>query len=240
MKDFKQITIYNYDPTTKEFTSAGLSERNPLDPETPIIPSCATTIVPLEIKSGYAIVWVGNKWQYREDHRGESWYNSKTKNIEVIDFIGTLPSNYYTLDSAIVNKPDGDYWDFDSDLQEWVGNSTKYKLYVLNNFNSYWEIKQNTPFTFENHQYLPEWRDLYNSIYSTLKDGIKTEYRLQDYNGEYINVTLTTMKPIYAKMADVVDQMYRDKQDLEAYFKVENDFNKLQAKFQEWIKKSYD
>lgn len=232
-------TIYNYDPITFEYISQGVAERNPLDETQPIVPACATTIVPPESIEKYAIVWIGNKWEYKEDHRGEVWYNAKDKSMETIDFIGVLPDFYYAPDSPIANKPDGDYWKYDSNLDKWVGDTLLYKQYILEFFPEYWDAKQEIPFEFEGHRYIPSWRDLYDSIFNTLNNGIKKEYRLQDFDGEYVTVTLDTMRPIYTKMADIVDEMYMDKQDLEVYFKNENNFEKLEKTFNAWLNKEY-
>lgn len=234
------MLIYNYNPITFEYTFSEEAGNNPLNPEEPIIPACATTIKPPESQDGYAIVWIGNKWKYKEDHRGEVWYNAETNTLETIDFIGELPSKYYSPDSPIANKPDGDYWVYNEETQQWDGNAMLYKQYILNNFNIYWTIKQNTPFEFEGHQYIPEWRDLYDSIFNTLDRGIKDEYRLQDYKGFLFTVNKDTMRPIYVKMADVVDKMYTDKQDLQYYFVQENDFKKLEQVFNAWLSKKYD
>jgi hypothetical protein len=233
------IDIYNYDPITFEYTTQGKASKNPVNPDNPIIPACATTIVPLEHIDKYAIVWVGNKWEYKEDHRGELWYNSENQEMVEITFIGSLPNYYFTPDSPIANKPEGTYWKFDSDKQKWVGDSLLYKQYIYENFDKYWDIKQSTPFEIDGFKYLPSWRDLYDSIFNTLNNGIKKDYRLQDYDGKYNTVNVNTMKPIYVKMADIVDEMYIDKQDLESYFKKEDDFNKLEKSFNAWVKKEY-
>ena len=198
------MDIYNYDPITFEYTTKGEADINHLDPEHPIVPACATTIAPPEHIDKYAIVWVGNKWEYKEDHRGELWYNSIIKITEVIEFIGDIPDYYYPPDSSIANKPDGDYWQYDSATESWVGSALLYKKYILEIFPNYWDAKQNIPFELEGHKYIPAWRDLYDSIFNTLNNGIKKEYRLQDYDGNYNNVTLKTMKPIYTKMAEIV------------------------------------
>lgn len=233
------MLIYNYDPVTFEYMSCGEANKNPLELGEYIIPACATTVEPPKYAEKFAIVWVGNKWEYKEDHRNELWYNAQNKSIEIIDFIGILPDYYYTPDSPIANPPEGEYWVYDQDTQSWVGNALLYKQYVLNIFSEYWTHKQNIPFEFDGYRYIPSWRDLYDSIFNTLNNGIKSEYRLQDYDGKYNTVTLSTMKPIYTKMADIVDEMYMDKQDLEAYFKSENDFNKLEKKFNAWLQKEY-
>ena len=233
------VYVYNYDPVTFEYYSSEPAGRNPLNAEEPLIPACSTTVKPPEPQEGYAVVWIGNKWQYKEDHRGEAWYNVKTGEIEEIDFIGKLPSYYYTPDSPVANKPEGDYWQFDVDTQSWVGNAGLYKLHILNIFPTYWEQKLDTPFEFKGNRYLPSWRELYTSIWVALSEDLKSEYRLQDYDGKFVNVNKETMKPIIGKISDVNDEMYTDKHDLEVYFKIENNFDKLQEVFEKWIKKTY-
>lgn len=237
--EYKIIDIYLYNAIYKTYEGVGKSDKNPLDPETPIMPANSTTIKPPEKQEGYAVVWVGNKWEYKEDHRNEVWYNASTKQLETINFIGDLPNYYYTPDSPIANKPDGEYWIYDSNTQTWVGDALLYKQYVLSDFNNYWEIKQNTPFEVDGFKYIASWRDLYTSIWVTLKDGIKSEYRLQDFEGKFNTVTADTMRPIIVKMSEINDEMYLDKQNLEVYFTKTNDFNKLQNKFNEYIKKEY-
>ena len=234
------MLIYNYDPITMEYTFSEEAGRNPLNADEPIIPAHATTMEPLEAQMGYAITWAGNKWRYKEDHRGEIWYNAQTKQVETVDFLGELPSYFYPPDSTIANKPDGDYWIYDGDTQTWIGNAQLYKLYVLNSFNVYWSQKQNTPFEFKGYRYLPSWRELYTSIWVALKDGLKQEYRIQDYDSKFNTVDVVSMKEIITKISDIYDEMYIDKHNLEAYFKIENDFNNLQNMFNTWLKKEYN
>lgn len=239
MTEYKYVDIYLYNSITKEFMSKGKSDKNPLDPNTPIIPACSTTIEPPDKQDGYATVWVGNKWEYKEDHRNEIWYNSKTKKLETIDFIGTLDDFYYTPDSPIANPPEGNYWYFDKENNEWVADVNLYKQYVLNTFEYYWNIKFNTPFEFNGFRYIAMWRELYTSIWVALKDGIKSEYRLQDYDGKYNKVDVVSMKEIITKISDIVDEIYTDKQDLFLFFNKNNNLEQLQNKFQEFIDKVY-
>lgn len=237
--DYKTVDIYLYDPITKEYLEEGKSDKNPLDPETPIIPSCATEVKPPEVQQGYATVWVGNKWEYKEDHRGEVWYNADTKELTTVDFIGILPTYYYSPDSPIANKPDGTYWVFDSDLNEWAVDITLYKEYISIVAQEVWNVKLDTPFEFEGYKYLPSWRELYTSIWVALDSGIKSEYTLQDYDSKYNTVDKTAMKQIMEKLSDVVDEMYTDKHNLEKYFASVNDYKQLQAKYEEWATKEY-
>lgn len=234
------MLVYNYNPTTFEYTSYEEAGKNPINPDEPIIPAFSTTIEPLEPKEKFAIIWIGNKWTYREDHRGEDWFDMSKMSKVTIDFIGEIdPKIYCTLDSPIANKPEGDYWVFDSDKNKWVGDGLLYKKYINDNFGIFWATKLNTPFELKGYYYLPDWRDLYTSIYVSLNSGIKTEYRLQDAKKQIKIVDVESMKEIMAKMSDVVDEMYLDKHNLEEYFITENNFDKLQDKFTKWLNKEY-
>ena len=233
------LTVYNYDPETFEYCSSEPACRNPLNPEEPIVPACATTEKPLKQKKGYAIIWVGNKWAYKIDHRGEVWFNSNTESLETINFIGELPKNYYTPDSPRANKPEGDYWVYDTENEKWVGNAGLYKLHLKRTFSGYWNIKQSTPFEFEGFYYLPEWRELYMSIWIALSEGLKEEYRLEDAIGNFNIVNKRDMKKIIQKMSDVNDEMYKDKQDLEVKIEQEDNFDVLQDTFNKWLEKTY-
>lgn len=236
------MKIYFYDSITFEYIGTGESDPNPVNPDYPLIPPCATTIEPPLEQIGYAIVWMNNNhWGFKEDHRGEIWFDARTKNFVTIDFIGELPNYYFTPDSPIANPPEGSYWEFDEQTQTWVANVALYKIEVYNSFATIWEYKNNVPYIFDGHRYVAKWRDLYNSVYSTLKDGIKEQYRLQDYDGNLFYVNQAQMREIYVKMADVVDEMYTDKQDLEVYFKdnTHNDYQDLSQRLQAYLRKTY-
>lgn len=233
------MKIYFYNPNTFEYTYSGEAQYDPVNPDYPLVPPCATLVEPLPNEEGYVNIWCKTHWEYTEDHRGETWYNANLKKLVVINFIGQLPDYYYTPDSPIANPPEGSYWEWDNKNQKWIPNVSLYKIEVYNSFNKIWEYKNNIPYTFDGHRYLSKWRDLYNSIYSTLKDGIKDQYRLQDYDGGLFYVNQTQMREIYIKMAEVVDEMYMDKQDLELFFKENNDYQQLSLKLQEYLSKKY-
>lgn len=235
------MIIYYYDSTTFEYLYSGETQPNPVNPDHPLIPPCATVIEPLNKEDGYAVIWKKTHWEYEEDHRGEVWFNARLKKLVTIDFLGQLPNYYFTPDSPIANPPEGTYWQFNEITQQWEPNIALYKIEIFNTFPMYWELKNNTPYIYDGHRYVTKWRDLYNSIYSTLKDEIKEQYRLQDYDGNLFYVNLNQMKDIYTKMADVIDEMYMDKQDLEIYFRdnTHNDYEDLSQKVQAYVNKIY-
>lgn len=233
------MLVYNYNPLTKEYIGSEEAQVNPLSKEEYLIPAHSTTVKPPKQKNGYALVWIGNKWTQKVDHRGEEWYNAQTKQKEIIDFIGELPEYYYPLDSVIANPPEGSYWVYDNELNQWVGNPVLYKLYISENSNTFWQQKMVQPFEFKGYRYIAEWRELYTSIWTTLRDGIKNEYRLADYDGKFNVVNIKSMKEIMGKMADVIDEMYVDKHNLEKFVLENNNFEELQQAVESWVNKEY-
>lgn len=237
-EDYKKINIYLYDPVTKEFLRDSFSDRNPLNPDEPIIPACATTIAPDVAKEGYTNVWAGNKWKQVEDHRGETFYNTVTEQEEVISFLGSIPDIYVSTDSVRANKPDGDYWEYDSNEDQWVANVIKYKQHLVNDLIPIeWNKKFEKEFEIDGFYYLPSWKTLYNEIYTMLRDGIRDTYRLRDTHGQYNLVNKDSMKIIIACMSDTVDQIYVEKQDLYDYLLKQNDYNKIVKAYEAWCEK---
>lgn len=233
------MKIYNYDAITKEFISESEAFVNPRNKNNPIIPANATTIEPPVHKDGFTVCFTGNTWDYREDHRGEVYYNVDTKSIENISFIGELTPNFVTLDSPIANPPEEPYYVFNDKLNKWVGDINLYKEYIKTYMDQMWEQKLNTPYEFENFSYLPSWRELYTSMFVSLTNGLKNNYIIKDAKGQTLEVNLKSFTPIIRKMGEIVDEMYLDKHNLEEYFATSNDFNKLKNKVDTWLTKEY-
>ena len=231
------IDIYIYDPITKEFLYASKSDRNPLDPNDPIIPACATTVKPPAVKKGHALIWAGNKWKQYEDHRGEQWYNIETETTECITELGDISTKYVSTDSVRANKPEGDYWEYDSNTDQWAVNLYKYKMHLSSEVSQAWQAKFNKEFELDGYYYLPSWKTLYNEIYTMLRDNIKDSYRLRDNHSRYNTVDKNSMKKIIGYMSDVVDQLYLEKQDLIDYIIKEQDYHKINQAYTEWLNK---
>ncbi|MCK3658543.1 hypothetical protein A4G18_07415 [Pasteurellaceae bacterium Pebbles2] len=87
-----EITVYQTDSQgvylgkTTEFvsTGGGLAQGSYLEQ-------------PPKIKEGFAIVRVGNGWQYQPDHRGEKVYSTVDKTELAITELGEIPENYTAL-----------------------------------------------------------------------------------------------------------------------------------------------
>lgn len=96
------MKIYNYHPTTKEFTYVSDADESPLEPEVFLIPANATDIEPPKEKKNYSVVFNDkNKWIYVEDHRGETWFD-KEGNALIVDFLGN--PEFFELSKINPNK----------------------------------------------------------------------------------------------------------------------------------------
>lgn len=81
------MEIWNYNPYNGEFICKSLADESPLEPGEFLIPAYATTIPAPEPQEGKAIVFVNNKWDFEEDHRGETWWDEEGNPI-IIQEIG--------------------------------------------------------------------------------------------------------------------------------------------------------
>lgn len=68
------MQTYRFNPDTKEYLFAEKAFLDPLETEQQgqqvwLLPADSTFTAPLEPKDGYAVVWNGKAWEYREDHR---------------------------------------------------------------------------------------------------------------------------------------------------------------------------
>ena len=95
-------------------------------------------------------------------------------------------------------------------------------------------------FEFNDYKFLPQWRELYTSIYVSLTSGLKEDYRIQDAEGKTFVANTQSITEILRKLAEVVDEMYIDKHNLEAYFKIENNYDNLKNAFDTWVDKKYE
>lgn len=68
------MQTYKFDADTKEYLYAEEAFLDPLETEQQgkevyLLPADSTFAEPLEAKESYAVVWNGDKWEYKEDHR---------------------------------------------------------------------------------------------------------------------------------------------------------------------------
>ncbi|ATB03626.1 hypothetical protein VP03_12340 [Sinorhizobium meliloti] len=56
------LTVYNYDPSTLEYTGASEADESPLEPGVYLIPAYATEIAPPEFIPGHIFKWAGSEW----------------------------------------------------------------------------------------------------------------------------------------------------------------------------------
>ncbi|ENL9263878.1 tail fiber assembly protein [Salmonella enterica] len=104
------ITIYNLRSDTNEFIGTGDAY---IPPHTGLPANC-TDIVPPEIPASHIAVFDAETqtWSLKEDHRGETVYDTTTGNPVYISEPGPLPENVTSF------SPDGEYQKWDG--KAWV------------------------------------------------------------------------------------------------------------------------
>ncbi len=87
------MTVYMVDPTTGEFLHTWEAQKSPLEKDTFIIPESAVMVPPPSLGKNQTAVYRNGSWATEPDHRGETWFDSKTGLPETITTLGTPPSN---------------------------------------------------------------------------------------------------------------------------------------------------
>ncbi|EBH6133188.1 tail fiber assembly protein [Salmonella enterica] len=108
------IKIYNLRSDTNEFIGAGDAY---IPPHTGLPANC-TDIAPPDIPSSHIAVFDAETqtWSLKEDHRGETVYDTTTGNQVYISTPGPLPENVTSV------SPGGEYQKWDSKAQVWVND----------------------------------------------------------------------------------------------------------------------
>lgn len=115
MSDTPQtIKIFNLRSDTNEFIGAGDAY---IPPHTGLPANC-TDIAPPDIPASHIAVFDAETqtWKLKEDHRGETVYDTTTGNQMYISEPGPLPENVTSV------SPGGGYKKWDSKAQVWVND----------------------------------------------------------------------------------------------------------------------
>lgn len=137
------MKIYHYHSKTKEYLDEGLADKDPMVKGNWLIPANATNVEPLIEKDGFAIVLNNTKtaWEYAEDNRGKTVYNTTTKQSEKVDYLGEIESGWTLLEpTSQFDEWDGTTWVKNQDLAfsaEMNALNEKHYQDVLNATNQY-------------------------------------------------------------------------------------------------------
>ncbi|WP_340619679.1 tail fiber assembly protein [Xenorhabdus siamensis] len=111
------VTVFNYSDKTREYFSTSV-EYLPVGVG---LPAHSCIDAPGESKAGYAICRTADlsAWEYVADHRGETVYNTKTREVWVIKVLGDYPPDT-TPDAPVTpfDKWDGKQWVTDTVAQQ--------------------------------------------------------------------------------------------------------------------------
>lgn len=221
------MKIYYYDDDTLEYIGTGIGTLDPVATQRegkPIftIPAHATDQCPLENKDGYACCFVGNKWQYFEDHRGQVVYRKSDLQPVTISTVGPISSLYIKELPKRNNKYES--WD---GTQFVISDIEQFKNTVLNDINMAYQDKLNAYYKInKNYSMSPKWLQTYSNLYVYFKldiaDGnIDEEYNITVKNNKTGNLEVIPIK---------------SSQDFDIYFKnLKNIYKKLTTEYQKCV-----
>ena len=110
-----KVYNYNYNKDTKEYISTTQASENPLEKGKYLIPANATTIEIGTNKDGSVQVFdeTNQKWDYIEDNRGKTVYDTTTKRESKVDYLGTIKSGFTELVPSEFDVWNGSSWEVD-------------------------------------------------------------------------------------------------------------------------------
>jgi hypothetical protein len=89
------LKVYNYNPTTKEFTGEGLADKSQLEKDVYFKPDYSTYVPPPDViekqKACYDVE--SESWLVKPDFRGQLYFDINTRQPVIVDFIGDIPEN---------------------------------------------------------------------------------------------------------------------------------------------------
>ena len=74
------------------------------------IAASSTLEKPLKEKEGFASVWSGSKWEYKENHIGKTIYSTETKEPKTVDYIGEIEQGWTLLEPIQFGVWNGSAW----------------------------------------------------------------------------------------------------------------------------------
>ena len=113
------MKVYNYNKDTKEYTSTTQASKNPLEKGKYLIPANATTIAIGIDKDGFSQVFDedSQKWDYIEDNRGKTVYDTTTKQESKVDYLGAIKDGFTEIAPSEFDVWNGSSWEVDTVAQ---------------------------------------------------------------------------------------------------------------------------
>ena len=184
------MTIYNYNNEFYEITISTEARENPLEKGKYLLPANATTKAPLSAKDGFTVCFNEelDKWEYKEDFRGQDIYNEETKENSICDYLGVIKNGFVLGKYIEPEKPKTE--------EEIIA---EYKSYYLEKFNAkldeldyddiatvgVWAIKTGSTFQAEAKALLNWYEAIINKNYEIL-NAVKKGDREMPSKEEYL------------------------------------------------------
>lgn len=122
--------IYHYSPETGELTGADMARESPLEEGVYLIPANATDVEPPTTGENQAVVFSGGLWSLKPDFRGQTWYDTTTRQPVTVSTIGQ-PDDVLTklVPTTSYDKWNGSSWVTDGAAQ--LADAQAAKIAVL-------------------------------------------------------------------------------------------------------------
>ena len=109
------MQIYNYDAKTKEFINTETAQESPLEEDVYLIPANSTKLAPPNTKENEVAIFNGVKWAVEKDYRGQTIYNTDTKEEQKVDYVGAIKDGWTLLEPFENSKWSDGKWVLDKD-----------------------------------------------------------------------------------------------------------------------------
>lgn len=93
------MLVYAFDEHTKEYIGSEFADIDVFSGKV-LLPANTTDVKPIELRTGYSIVFTGGKWVEKIDNRGKSYYLPDGTFYTITELGDKIPNN------ALVEKPD--------------------------------------------------------------------------------------------------------------------------------------
>lgn len=123
---------YSYNTEGNAFLGKFPAIKNPRRKSEYLLPSMATFKEPPETKENEVAIWTGSDWIVEPDYRGQLQANINTKEISIIDYIGSIKTGFQKVNQEIANdiqtNPEK-YKRIEVSLVD-ISNTEEYKKYL--------------------------------------------------------------------------------------------------------------
>lgn len=123
---------YSYNTEGNAFLGKFPAIKNPRRQSEYLLPSMATFKEPPETKENEIAIWNGTDWKIESDFRGQFQANINTKEISIIDYIGSIKTGFQKVEKDMADdiKTNPDKYRNINSLLVDISDTEEYKKYL--------------------------------------------------------------------------------------------------------------